>query len=122
MREFRVISCGQYEHSFAAGLTGEGVATFDIFGLGTLFAQDPLVFGFTNVTNACETVANANYNTYEYWDGIHPTAAAHMVIADAFLAVAVPEPVILRQAGPCLEESVATKTATFRRAVPLFGS
>ena len=35
----------------------------------------------------------SNCNTYEFWDGIHPTAAAHMAIADAFVAVAtVPEP------------------------------
>jgi outer membrane lipase/esterase len=38
-------------------------------------------------------VVGANCNAHEYWDGIHPTAAGHMPIADAFLAVsAVPEP------------------------------
>ena len=51
-------------------------------------------FGFSNVTDACGgAVAGANCNTYEYWDGIHPTAAAHVVIANAFVAVAsAPEP------------------------------
>jgi len=64
-----------------------------IFGLGTAIALDPSAFGFTNVTDACRAVAGANCNTYEFWDGIHPTAAAHMEIADAFVAVAtVPEP------------------------------
>jgi len=67
--------------------------TFDIFGLGTRISLDPAAFGFTNVTNACGAVAGANCNTYEYWDGIHPTAAAHVVIANAFVAVAsAPEP------------------------------
>ncbi len=79
--------------ALALRLAGEGVSTFDIFSLGTSFTQNPGAFGFTNVTDACGAVAGANCNTYEFWDGIHPTAAAHMVIADAFVAVAtVPEP------------------------------
>ena len=70
------------------------VSIFDIYGLGTSIFNHPVGFGFTNVTDACGAVAGANCNTYEYWDGIHPTAAAHMVIADTFLTAtgAVPEP------------------------------
>jgi len=80
--------------ALAAQLAGEsGVTTFDIFGLGTSIALNPAAFGFTDVTNACGAIVAANCNTYAYWDGIHPTAAAHAVIADAFLVVAgVPEP------------------------------
>jgi outer membrane lipase/esterase len=80
--------------ALTAELAGEtGVKTFDIFGLGTSIALNPGAFGFTDVTNACGAVVGANCNTYAYWDGIHPTAAAHAVIADAFLVVAgVPEP------------------------------
>jgi phospholipase/lecithinase/hemolysin len=78
--------------ALTAELLGEpGVKTFDIFGLGTAIAGNPGAFGFTNVTDACGAIAAANCNTYAYWDGIHPTAAAHEVIADAFLATAVPE-------------------------------
>jgi outer membrane lipase/esterase len=77
----------------AAQLNGEaGVKTFDIFTLGTTIALNPGAYGFTNVTNACGAIPGANCNTYAYWDGIHPTAAAHEKIAEAFLAVAVPEP------------------------------
>jgi outer membrane lipase/esterase len=79
----------------AKQLAGEtDVSTFDIFGLGTSIALDPSAFGFTNVTDACGAVAGANCNTYAYWDGIHPTAAAHEVIADAFVdrVTGVPEP------------------------------
>jgi outer membrane lipase/esterase len=70
------------------------VSTFDIFGLGTSIALDPSAFGFTNVTDACGAISGANCNTYAYWDGIHPTAAAHEVIADAFVdeVAGVPEP------------------------------
>jgi outer membrane lipase/esterase len=80
--------------ALAAQLAGEtGVTTFDIFGLGTTIALNPGAFGFTDVTNACGAIVAANCNTYAYWDGIHPTAAAHAVIADAFLVVAgIPEP------------------------------
>jgi outer membrane lipase/esterase len=80
--------------ALATRLAGEvGVSTFDIFGLGTEIALDPLAFGFTNITDACGAVVGANCGTYVYWDGIHPTAAAHMVIANEFLAGtgAVPE-------------------------------
>jgi outer membrane lipase/esterase len=79
----------------AAALAGKtDVSTFDIFGLGTSIALDPSAYGFTNVTDACGAVAGANCNTYAYWDGIHPTAAAHEVIADAFVdeITGVPEP------------------------------
>ncbi len=77
----------------AALASNPGVLTFDIFGLGTSIAAHPGAFGFTNVTDACGAIAGANCNTYAYFDGIHPTAFAHSVIADAFLvAAAAPEP------------------------------
>ncbi|MBV9891759.1 MAG: SGNH/GDSL hydrolase family protein, partial [Rhizobacter sp.] len=78
--------------ALATRLAGEaGVATFDIFGLGTQIASNPALFGFTDIGDACGAVAGANCSQYAYWDGIHPTAAAHGVIADALL-IAVPEP------------------------------
>lgn len=33
-----------------------------------------------------------HFSAYAYWDGIHPTAAAHEIIADAFVVAAIPEP------------------------------
>ena len=79
--------------ALAARLAGEaGVTTFDIFGLGTQIAANPALFGFTNISDACGAVAGANCNQYAYWDGIHPTAALHRVVADAFAVTAVPEP------------------------------
>ena len=74
-------------------LTGEaGVSTFDIFGLGTALAANPAAFGFSNATDACGAVANADCSQYVYWDGIHPTEAGHAAIADAMYAFAVPVP------------------------------
>ncbi len=70
------------------------VSIFDIYGLGTAIFNNPGEFKFTNVTDACGAVAGANCERYEYWDGIHPTTAAHQVIADAFVqeVTGVPEP------------------------------
>ena len=83
----------QMNLALAAELAGEGVSIFDIYGLGTSIAANPSAFGFLNVKDACGAPSNAcDPNTAEYWDGIHPTAFAHSVIADAFIAEAVPEP------------------------------
>jgi len=80
--------------ALAGILAGDsGVSIFDIYDLGTRIAANPGAFGLVNVTDACGAPSNAcDPATAEYWDGIHPTAAAHMLIADAFLAEAVPEP------------------------------
>ncbi|OKO69023.1 hypothetical protein AC630_37645 [Bradyrhizobium sp. AS23.2] len=67
------------------------VSIFDIYGLGTSIAANPFAFGFNNATDACGAIPGADCSQYVYWDGIHPTAAAHLVIADAFIAQAVPE-------------------------------
>ena len=76
-----------------ARLAGEpGVTIFDVFGVGTQFAANPGLYGFTNVTDACGAVIGANCNQYAYWDGIHPTAAAHRVLADQFAVATIPEP------------------------------
>ncbi len=80
---------GAMNTALTARLAGEaGVSIFDIYGLGSQLAAS-----FGNTTDACGAVANANCTQYVYWDGIHPTTAAHRVIANALLAVtAVPEP------------------------------
>ena len=80
--------------ALAAQLFGEdGVSIFDIFGLGTSISLNPEAYGFTNATDACGAAAiGTDCSKYVYWDGIHPTAAAHMVIAEAFLTIAAPVP------------------------------
>lgn len=79
--------------ALTARLAGEaGVSIFDIFDLGTTLALNPSAFGFTNATDACGALVAADCGKYVYWDGIHPTAAAHQEIADAFLAIASPVP------------------------------
>jgi outer membrane lipase/esterase len=83
----------QMNLALAAALAGDtGVSIFDIYGLGTSIAANPAAFGLVNVTDACGAPAACDPATAQYWDGIHPTATAHTLIADAFLAEAVPEP------------------------------
>ena len=79
--------------ALAARLAGEsGVSTFDIYGFGTQLAANAAAYGFSDVTDACGAVAAADCSTYAYWDGIHPTTAAHEDIAEAMYAATVPEP------------------------------
>jgi outer membrane lipase/esterase len=64
-----------------------GVRLFDTFGFLTGVVQNPGAFGFTNATDACGAVSGADCSRYVFWDGLHPTAAMHELIA----ATAVPE-------------------------------
>jgi phospholipase/lecithinase/hemolysin len=68
------------------GLPGIVVVPFDAFGLITSIAATPSQFGLTNVTDACITPDVPPFSCkkpdqYLFWDGIHPTSAAHGIIA-----------------------------------------
>jgi outer membrane lipase/esterase len=71
-----------------------GVFTFDVFGLVNSVVANPGAFGLTNVTNACVTGICTDPSTYLFWDGIHPSAAGHALVAGEMLqlAQAIPEP------------------------------
>ena len=77
-------------------LSGEaGVSVFDLDGLQNQIVANPASFGLVNVTDACGAVAappTCDPATALYWDGIHPTAAGHALLAQGMLVVAVPEP------------------------------
>ena len=81
---FASFLAGVMNGALSARLTGEvGVSILDVYGIGTTIAANPAAFGFTNVTDACGAVAGADCSKYTYWDGIHPTTAAHGTIAQA---------------------------------------
>jgi phospholipase/lecithinase/hemolysin len=87
-----------------AGADGIRLFTVDTFALLDSAVAHPSAYGFSNVTAPCWTgnytsatsgtlcaSTLAGQDQYLFWDGEHPTAAAHAIIADAALA-AVPEP------------------------------
>ena len=92
--------------SDAPGLT---VYDIDAFGLLTDAVSNPGKFGLSNIADPCWTGGYTGYagggtlcsmlpavqDTYLFWDSVHPTAAGHLLIADAaagLIGVAIPEP------------------------------
>lgn len=82
-------------------------AAFDPLGIDLLsfntaafFADitaNPAAFGLTNVTDSCLFTAPALCSTYLYFDNVHPTTAAHDLLALQFATAVgiVPEPATL---------------------------
>ena len=81
------------------------VATLDVMALLEDAIARPAAYGFSNVTDPCVTGGYATpsqpcapdlagQNRYLFWDDVHPTTAAHAIIAAAALA-AIPEPAAL---------------------------
>lgn len=67
------------------------VKTFDLYSLAGQAAAN----GFTNTTDACgatNAACNLDMSKNLFWDGIHPTTAAHRLIAENMYVTAVPEP------------------------------
>lgn len=59
-----------------------------ILDANTLYREaitNPAVFGFTNVTSACVSGSGtcSNPAQFLFWDSIHPTTAAHRILAEA---------------------------------------
>jgi phospholipase/lecithinase/hemolysin len=75
---------------------GVNIIEVDIFTLLHGMVNDPGAVGLTNVTDPCIFGANTNTcadpDTYLFWDGLHPTAAGHRLIAGAVLLKLLPEP------------------------------
>ena len=72
--------------------TETGVKLFDLYGIQSAISASPGAYGLTNVADACGAVANCTADSYLYWDGIHPTAAGHALLAQQMAILAVPEP------------------------------
>jgi phospholipase/lecithinase/hemolysin len=74
-----------------AALPGIQIDRLDAFGILAQIVADPAPSGFTNVTDPCITPAVLAAAICEqpgrflFWDGIHPTRAAHRVLAAAAL-------------------------------------
>jgi len=69
-----------------AGAPEIQLVRLDVYGKLQAIVAAPEDFGLTNVTAACITPNVAPYHCtafkdYLFWDGIHPTAAAHAIVA-----------------------------------------
>ena len=86
----------------ASMLPGITITQFDTFAFFNTMLADPSAFGFTNTTTPCLTgnlgtggAVCGDPGAYVFWDSVHPTAAAHRALGDAFADAVVPEPTVL---------------------------
>ncbi len=65
------------------------IVTLDANTLYLEAIANPKAFGFTNVISACLSGDRAcgNPDQFLFWDGIHPTTAAHRILAERAFAV-----------------------------------
>jgi phospholipase/lecithinase/hemolysin len=75
------------------------ISVLNLYATTTALFADPGAYGFTNTTDeGINAPPGANLNQYVFWDDVHPTAAAHALIADDAFA-ALPEPATLTLAS-----------------------
>ncbi len=67
----------------AAARPGTNIILMDLYKVTPALAARPEAFGLTNVRDACfnGVTVCATPDTYLYWDGVHPTAAGHRLLA-----------------------------------------
>lgn len=71
--------------------TGLDLMSFDVAAFLDEVITNPAAYGFANVTEACVFTAGPACDGYLFFDGVHPTTAAHRLLGERFLAT-VPEP------------------------------
>ena len=67
----------------AAANPGVNIVQMDVFASNQVLLANPRAFGFTNVTDRCQTPPTicSNPDEFVFWDAVHPTARVHELIA-----------------------------------------
>jgi len=67
----------------AASKPNTNIIYFDLYKVSDALIANPGRFGLSNVTASCfnGVTVCSNPDSYLYWDGVHPTAAGHRLIA-----------------------------------------
>lgn len=118
-------------NSLQGALPGVNIIQIDAGALLRNAVADPASFGLTNVTDSCvDTLCflSADPNTYLFWDGIHPTATVHQVLAmeimqksEASMQPPAPPPMVPVTIAPANGGSGASGPLTLMLGLLLWG-
>ena len=75
-----------------SALPGISIAPLNTYALLNNIVANPQAYGLTNTSQACVTPFDAPFfcqipDEYLFWDGIHPTRAAHTIVAQTAASV-----------------------------------
>lgn len=92
--EMGSMAAGLMNQALVLALQAEpGVRVFDLYGSLNQVVAHGSDYGLSNVSQACGALINAcDPATALFYDGQHPTAYGHRLIADLVFSSAVPEP------------------------------
>lgn len=108
-----------------AANSGLDIDLLDMYALLNDAVANPAAYGFGNVTSAClegelglPGTECSDPGSYLFWDGMHPSARAHALIAQAALR-AVPEPASILLCAVALLALLRFSPAVRRRRLPM---
>ncbi|MFN6485834.1 MAG: SGNH/GDSL hydrolase family protein [Nostoc sp. DedQUE03] len=86
------------------------IATLDANSLYRDAIANPAAFGFTNVSSSClsGSAICGNPDQFLFWDGIHPTTAAHRIIAESAFST-IQEAGIIHSGSILVPETTSVK-------------